>query len=139
MTATDRHTCPDCGASHPRRQPKNTPRSTAANTDLNPGRCSQCHAPVMRGRIEGIDRVIDAQPINEIGLIAYRAASRSTFIRRATRARHTTRSTRWPPPDRASLHVEHDCTQPVPEPLRGDTVTHSAQRAKFETLTDPDY
>lgn len=136
MSPTDRHTCPDCGAPHPRRQPKKQRVSTAANTDLKPARCTTCRRPVMKGRIDGLDYTLEAQPINQIGLLTYRGVRRPTFTRRGTRARATTYATRWPPPERASIHVVHDCALPVPEPLCGDTVTHSARQAAFEI--DPD-
>ncbi|AKJ72334.1 hypothetical protein BH787_gp14 [Gordonia phage GMA4] len=134
MTATERHACPDCGASHQRRQPKNPARSMAANTDLKPGRCHTCKQPVIRARIEGIDRVLDAQPINEIALITYRHVGRRTYTRNGTRARAHTYATTWTPG--ARMHVVHDCAQPIPPPLRGDTITH---RAPTPAPTEPPY
>lgn len=136
MTAPDRHACPDCGASHKRNKPKTTRHTTATNTDLRPGRCGICRQPVIRGRIDTLDRILDPRALNEIGWLTLRAVGRPTFTIRGLRATPHNHATRWPPPDGTAYRTIHDCQRPIGDELGAPVIRHPA---KQPTPTEPNY
>lgn len=138
--STDRHACPDCGASHPIRTPKKRTRSNlTADTDLTPTRCPRCSAPVLAGRIEGLDLRLDPRPLNELGYTALHAIRDRLLVsvnRNTTRGRL---SPRWPPKAGVTVHAAHDCDRPIPHEL-GDALIDRTRRAtRTPTPADPPY
>lgn len=115
----DRHACPDCGASHPRRAPKVVKRTTvAASTDLAATRCPHCRAAVLAGRVDALETMLDPHPVNELGHATYKALGRTMYTRTESRARTHSYATRWPP-DKGfqTFHVQHVCGKPIPRLL----------------------
>ena len=112
----DRHACPDCGASHARRAPRVVKRtSVASSTDLSAARCPHCKAPVLAGRVDALETMLDPHPVNELGHATYKALGRTMYTRTESRARTHSYATRWPP-DKGyqTFHVQHVCGKPIP-------------------------
>lgn len=128
--SADRHACPDCGASHPIRAPKKRTRTTlTADTDLTPARCPCCSAPVLAGRVEGLDLRLDPRPLNELGYTALQAI-RDRLLVSVNRNRARGRlSPRWPPLPTHTIHAAHDCDRPIPHEL-GDALIDRTRRAR---------
>ncbi|MGW0039842.1 hypothetical protein [Gordonia sp. NPDC003376] len=104
----------------------------ADTTDLTPTRCPRCHTPVLAGRVEALDRLIDTDPLTEIGVIAYRATERTLFTVTGPRARVVSSFFRWPPADRTTtVHVEHACERPIPPELRENNVVQKKREYEF--------
>lgn len=129
MSALDRHECPECGHSHRRRTEKTATakRSQAANTDLQPGRCRECKAVIITGRINGLDTQLEPQPLNALGWQTYTGIGRGLYLRRGLRARFAPPTHRWPPPDGQQFFTTHICGKPIPEPLYSNNVTASKE------------
>ena len=129
MSALDRHECPECGHSHRPRTEKTATakRSQAANTDLEPGRCSNCKAVIIGGRIGGLDTQLEPQPLNALGWQTYAGIGRGLYLRRGLRATFAGPQSRWPPPADRQAHVAHVCGKPIPEPLYSNNVTASKE------------
>ena len=136
MTNPDRHACPDCGASHKRNKPKIVRQSTAANTDLKPGRCGICNHQIIRGRIDTLERALDPRALNEIGWLTVRATGRTTFTIRGLRATPHNHATRWPPPTGTAYRTLHDCHRPIGDELGAPVIRHPKPTT---TPTDPPY
>lgn len=121
---TDRHECPECGASHRKRTAKITTaaRSQASHTDLQPGRCRRCNTVILRGRIGGLDTVLEQQPLNEIGWRTYAGIGRALYLRRNLRGTFAPPQSRWPPPQGREYYTEHICGKPIPELLYQNNV-----------------
>ncbi len=136
--ATDRHACPDCGASHPIRAPKKRTRSNlTADTDLTPARCPRCSRPVLAGRIEGIDLRLDPRPLNELGYMALQAIRDRLLVSVNRNTARGRLSPRWHPRTGATIHAAHDCARPIPHEL-GDALIDRTRRAtRTPTPTDP--
>lgn len=130
---SDRHECPDCGASHRRRTPTDsTPkRSQASNTDLQPGRCRRCNGVVIRGRVGGLDTTLEPQPLNAIGWQTYVGIGRALYLRRGLRATFVGPQSRWPPPEGRQAFVEHVCHKPIPDPLYSNNVVVTKESDDF--------
>ena len=121
----DRHACPDCGASHAIRAPKRVAAATSAasHTDLRASRCPHCRQPVLEGRVDALDRLLETQPINELGFLTYRNIGRTIVDRHEQRARNTSYATSWPPKDWHYFHIIHECGNPIPALLQENNVT----------------
>ena len=135
--SAERHCCPDCGASHPRRKAaKAKPRGAhMESTDLTPARCPDCRAPILAGRVQGVDTQLVPRPINHLGAITYLATARPIVIRRDSRGRNHDPIKRWPPAEGTCWHVTHDCERPVPHEL-GDAGIDRTRRATHATDDD---
>lgn len=116
----DRHACPDCGASHAVRAPKRAAAasSAASHTDLRASRCPHCRQPVLAGRVDALETMLDPHPVNELGHATYKALGRTMYTRTESRARTHSYATRWPP-DKGfqTFHVQHVCGKPIPRLL----------------------
>lgn len=137
MTA-DRHTCPDCGASHKRLAPK-TPkrRKLASATDLAPKKCPRCHTPVIAGRIDAQDRTLDPRPLNETGALALRGRRDIASVRGLRATLIDPVLTRWPPQPGTRWHAAHDCQRPVPHELGNAIVDRTRRTHRPQTETPP--
>lgn len=134
-----RCTCPDCGATHPKRSTTPPPRRSAAtNTDLDVTTCPLCRAPVLAGRIGGLDTHLDPQPVNELGWRTYHAIGRTIYRRRDTRATRANPTTTWPPDRDQYFHIAHECGKPIPEPLIENNTTRNPERT-IEFPDNPPY
>lgn len=132
----DRHNCPDCGASHPRRQPKRPRKTLTANTDLHPAKCPHCAAPTLAGRIEGLDLHLDPAPLNHLGALTFTGHPDRTLItRKDSRGRLHTHTTRWPPPDGTAWHTTHHCDKPIGPLLRDVPIDRCAANRPQPTPT----
>lgn len=134
MTPAPRCICPDCGGSHTRRKtPTETVRrsSMAAHTDLDVTKCPSCRAPVLAGHIGGLHRLVDTDPLTEIGVAAYRSTDRALFTLTGTQGRTLSYAWRWPPRAGTTVHVEHQCGKPVPPALREKLITKKERSTEF--------
>lgn len=132
--SAERHACPDCGASHAIRATKKpAARRPATNscTDLDVTTCPHCKSAVLAGRIGGVDRRLDPDPINELGWRTYRGIGHMVYLRCGPRADITTPLHHWPLPELAYGHVLHVCGTPVPPALRENNVIHQTREIEF--------
>lgn len=132
---SDRHACPDCGASHRKRatqKPSTTAPRRDATTDLDVTTCRHCKATVIAGRILAIDRQLAPQPLNELGWRTYRGAGRRLFTRVGVRASpHDPVLTRWPPERRQVFLLEHHCGETIPDLFIENNVTDNKRTIDF--------
>ena len=116
--------CPTCEQTiKPKREPKRA-RATA-NSALTTMRCPHCNRTVLAGWVDSLHRMLNPDPLTELGELAMIANGLPTFARTEDRARirdsfnHKT----FPTERHITVHTIHQCGHTIPTALIHNPIT----------------